>query len=217
VTTRHSAAASAGSLIQPTNRTLSSHDMTELLSAWSGGDQSAFGRMIEMAYPELRKIAQRCLGNERPEHTILATVLVHEAYIRLVDIHRMRWEDRAHFFAVSARIMRRILVDHARARHYAKRGGGFRRVDFSEALALSSDLGSEMVWIDEALEELAQLDPRKAQVVELRYFGGLTAIEIASVLGVSSQSVNRDWNFAKAWLARTMSHQERTGRSARRS
>jgi RNA polymerase sigma factor (TIGR02999 family) len=138
-------------------------------------------------------------------------------YIRLIDTTRIKWQDRAHFFAVSAKIMRRVLVDYARARHFAKRGGGLRRVDFKEALVASSELGRELVRMDDALSELAQFDLRKAQVVEMRYFGGLKAIEIASVLGVSPQSVNRDWNLAKAWLAREMSHQERIKRPTHRT
>ncbi len=194
-----------------------SSEITELLHAWSAGDQNAYSRIIETVYPELRKIAQRCLGGERPGHTIQATALVHEAYIRLIDIQQIQWQDRAHFFAVSARFMRRILVDYARARHYAKRGGGFRQVDFKEALVVSSELGPELLRIDEALNELAKFDSRKAQVVEMRYFGGLTATEMASLLGVSPQSVNRDWNLAKAWLAREMTRQERNERSTRRT
>jgi RNA polymerase sigma factor (TIGR02999 family) len=170
-----------------------------------------------MLYPELRKIAQRCLGDERPRHTIQATALVHEAYIRLIDIQQIQWQDRAHFFAVSARIMRRILVDYARARHYAKRGGGCRRVDFKEALVISSGLGPELLRIDETLDELAKFDPRKAQVVEMRYFGGLTVTEMASVLGISPQSVNRDWSLAKAWLAREISRAQRNERSTGRT
>jgi RNA polymerase sigma factor (TIGR02999 family) len=194
-----------------------SSEITELLHAWSGGDQNALQKIIQVVYPELRRIARRCLGDERHEHTIQATALVHEAYIRLIDTTRIKWQDRAHFFAVSAKIMRRVLVDYARARHFAKRGGGLRRVDFKEALVVSSELGRELVRMDDALSELAQFDSRKAQVVEMRYFGGLKATEIASVLGVSPQSVNRDWNLAKAWLAREMSHQERIKRSTHRT
>jgi RNA polymerase sigma factor (TIGR02999 family) len=191
--------------------TLPSNNVTGLLHAWRAGDRNAFGRIIETVYPELQKIARRCLGRERHEHTIQATELVHEAYIRLIDIQRVRWEDRAHFFAVAARIMRRVLVDYARARLYAKRGGEFRRVDLKEALMVSSEGGRELVEMDEALDNLAEFDSRKAKVVEMRYFGGLTVAEIAVVLGVSPQSVNRDWNLAKAWLAREMTRQERNG------
>jgi len=191
--------------------------MTQLLCAWSRGDQNAFEKVIQMVYPELRRIAQGYLSDERQGHTIQATALVHEAYIRLIDVARIEWRDRAHFFAISAKIMRRVLVDHARARRYAKRGGGLRRVDFSEALAISSELDHELVRMDEALNELAAFDARKAQVVEMRYFGGLKAAEIASVLGISPQSVNRDWNLAKAWLAREMAHKDSSDRSTRRT
>lgn len=191
--------------------------ITALLHAWSGGDQNAYNRIIERVYPELRKIARGCLSGERPGQTMQATALVHEAYLRLIDIRQMQWRDRAHFFAVSARIMRRILVDYARTRHSAKRGGESPRMDFKEALVVSSELGSELVRIDEALNELAQFDARQAQVVEMRYFGGLAAAEIASVLGVSTQTVNRDWSLAKAWLARAITHQERNERPTRRT
>ena len=194
-----------------------SSEITELLHAWSAGDQNAYNRIVETVYPELRKIAQRCLGQERPGHTLQATALVHEAYSRLVDIQQIRWQDRAHFFAVSARMMRRILVDYARAGHSAKRGGELRRVDFKEALVVSAEVGPELLRIDEALNELAQLDSRKAQVVELRYFGGLRTTEIASILAISPQSVSRDWTLAKAWLARKVSRQEHKGRSPRRT
>jgi RNA polymerase sigma factor (TIGR02999 family) len=194
-----------------------SSEITELLQAWSAGDQNAYRRIIEIVYPELRKIAHRCLGGEHRGHTIQATALVHETYLRLIDIERIDWQNRSHFFGVSAGIMRRILVDYARARNSAKRGGGFRRVDFKDALVVSSELGPELLQIDEALNELAEFDPRKAQVVEMRYFGGLTTTEIASILVISPQSVNRDWNLAKAWLARKISRGQRNGQSSRRT
>ena len=165
--------------------------------------------IIEAAYPELHKIAQRCLFNERPGHTIQATALVNEAYLKLVDIERIEWQDRAHFFAVGARLMRRILVDYARRRGYAKRGGQARRVDFTESLMVSRDLEPDVERLDDALQALEKLDPRKAQVVELRYFGGLTAEETAMALGISPQSVHRDWSLAKTWLIREMSHRVR--------
>jgi RNA polymerase sigma factor (TIGR02999 family) len=194
-----------------------SSEITKLLHAWRGGDQNAYSRIIETVYPVLHKIAQGCLSGEHPGQTIQATALVHEAYLRLIDIERIHWRDRAHFFAVSARIMRRILVEYARARHSAKRGGGFRRVDFKETLVVSSELGPQLLRMDEALNELAQFDSRKAQVVEMRYFGGLTTIEIASILAISPQSVNRDWSLAKAWLAREMSRQKHNDRLTRRT
>jgi RNA polymerase sigma factor (TIGR02999 family) len=182
----------------------SSQELTELLRQWSSGNESALGKIIDAAYPELRNLARRCLGSERSEHTIQATALVHEAYLRLFDVSRLRWQDRAHFFAMVAKLMRRILIDHARARDCFKRGGGARRLNLDEALTVSSELAPEIVRLDDALEQLAKFDSRKAQVVEMRYFGGLTADEIAAVLGVSPQSVNRDWSLAKAWLLREM-------------
>ena len=184
-------------------------EVTGLLRAWSGGDPNALERIVMLVYPELRKIAHRCLKGERPGHTLQATELVSEAYLRFVDIQRMEWHDRAHFFAVGARIMRRILVDHARSKGYSKRGGGARRVDLNEALVVSGDMDPTLIRMDDALTQLATFDPRKAQIVEMRYFGGLNASDIASLLGVSPQTVNRDWSLAKSWLAREMSNEER--------
>ena len=178
--------------------------VTGLLQAWSAGDANALERIVVLLYPELRKIAQRCLTRERPGHTLQATALVNEAYLRLVDIHSIQWRDRVHFFAVGARIMRRILVDHARSKGNAKRGGGGIRIDFNEALVVSTKIDPALVRMDDALTELAAFDPRKARIVEMRYFGGLNADDIASVLGVSPQTVNRDWSLAKSWLAREM-------------
>jgi RNA polymerase sigma-70 factor, ECF subfamily len=178
--------------------------VTGLLQAWSGGNANALERIVVLLYPELHKIAQRCLTRERPGHTLQATALVNEAYLRLVDIHSIQWRDRVHFFAVGARIMRRILVDHARSKGNAKRGGGGIRLDFNEALVVSTKSDPALVRMDDALTQLASFDPRKAQIVEMRYFGGLNANEIASVLGVSPQTVNRDWSLAKSWLAREM-------------
>jgi RNA polymerase sigma factor (TIGR02999 family) len=184
------------------------HELTELLRSWTGGDQSALPKIIELVYPELRNIARRCLNRERDDHSMQATSLVHEMYIRLVDIHRVQWQDRAHFFAVGARLMRRILVDHARARAYAKRGGGRARVNFDDSLMVVREMNPSILQVDKALNRLAEFDERKARVVEMRYFGGLTADEIASVLAVSPQSVHRDWSLAKAWLAREMRSQK---------
>jgi len=189
----------------------SSQELTELLRKWSGGDPKALTRVVDAAYPELRKIARRCMSGERSEHTIQATALVHEAYLRLVDIRQVRWEERAQFFAIVAKIMRRILIEHARTRISAKRGGGMRPINLNEALLVSPQLDPAIVRLDDALEQLARFDARKAQVVEMRYFGGLTSKEIALVLGVSPQSVNRDWSLAKAWLARAMSREEPDG------
>ncbi len=189
----------------------SSPEVTELLRAWSGGDEGALARIVEIVYPELRDIARRCLSRERPDHTIDATALVHEAYLRLVDIKRIQWKDRAHFFAVSARVMRRVLVDYARARGCAKRVGADRRVTFNDAAVFSSEPDPMVIRLDEALEHLAEFDSRKAQVVEMRYFGGLIADEIAAVLCISSQSVRRDWSLAKSWLVREMNCEKRNG------
>jgi len=193
--------------------TISSHELTELLRGWNGVDQTTLARIIELAYPELRKIARRCMSRERPEHTIQATALVHEAYLRLVDIRQVSWQDRAHFFAIIAKVMRRILIEHARAQACSKRGGRTRKVNLDQALVIAAESDPEIVRLDEALEELATFDSRKAQVVEMRYFGGLTSDEVASVLGISPQSVNRDWSLAKAWLVRKMTSRKYDGRA----
>lgn len=192
----------------------SDHQLTHFLRAWSGGDSNAFAKLVNRVYPELRKIAGGCLSGERPGHTLQATALVHEAYLKLVDIRQVRWQDRAHFFAMAARIMRRILIDHARVNGRAKRGGGRRRTNFTEALTVSANLDSDILRLDEALQELAKFDARKAEVVEMRYFAGLTSNEIASVLKVSPRSVDRDWSLAKAWLVREMSREHQYGRPA---
>ena len=191
-----------------------SSEVTELLRAWSGGDEDALGRIVNLVYPELRDIARRCLSRERPNHTIQATALVHEAYLRLVDVKHIQWQDRAHFLAVGARVMRRILVDYARARDCAKREGVAHRTTLNDALLLSSEPDPMVVRLHEALQRLSQFDSRKAQVVEMRYFGGLTAEEIAVVLRLSPQSVNRDWSLAKAWLVREMNSENEDGAPA---
>lgn len=181
-----------------------SQELTELLLGWSGGDQEALEAIVNQTYSELRRIARRCLSAEQPGHSVHATVLVHEAYLQLVEAPQVQWQNRAHFFAIVAKVMRRILIDHARARGSAKRGGQIRRVNLDEALLVAGELDPEILHLDAALKRLAIFDARKAQVVEMRYFGGLTAGEISSVLGISPQSVNRDWSLAKAWLAREM-------------
>ena len=176
----------------------SSPQITELLQAWSAGNQSAVGQIIELVYPELHQMARKHLYHERPEHSIQATVLVNEAYLRLVNIRRVQWKDRAHFLAIGATIMRRILIDYARARPRVQ------RTELTESLAISPELDLDLVLLDEALQALAEFDPRKAQVVEMKFFGGLTAEEIAAVLNVSPQTVHRDWSLAKAWLVHEM-------------
>lgn len=183
----------------------SSPQITELLRAWSAGNQTAFGQIVELAYPELHRLARWHLQHERPEHTIQTTALVNEAYLRLVNIRRVQWKDRAHFLAVGASIMRRILVDYARTRPRPP------RVDFTEDLAIAPGLNLDLVRLDRALEKLAGFDTRKAQVVEMRFFGGLTAEESAAVLGISVQSIHRDWSLAKSWLVHEMRCEEFNG------
>lgn len=180
-------------------------EITGLIHAWNGGDREALERILVLVYPELRRIAQKCLSDERSGHTLQATALVNEAYLRFVGIQKIDLQDRAHFFAIAARLMRRILVDYARSRGYAKRGGDAQRVDFNEALIVSAAVDPALVRMDDALQQLAAFDPRKAQIVEMRYFGGLSADDIAGVLKVSVQTVHRDWSLAKSWLAREMS------------
>jgi RNA polymerase sigma factor (TIGR02999 family) len=192
----------------------SSQELTQLLREWSDGDERALARIVELAYPELRRLARRCLSGERSAHTTQATALVHEAYLRLVDVQQVRWQGRTHFFAIVAKLIRRLLIEHARARGCSKRGGRVRRVNLNESLMISAKLDPDIVRLDEALEELAKFDSRKAQVVEMRYFGGLTSKETALVLGVSPQSVNRDWSLAKAWLVHEMSREGHDGRPA---
>ena len=179
----------------------SSPQITELLQAWSAGNQSAVGQIVELVYPELHQMARKHLYHERPEHSIQATALVNEAYLRLVNIRRVQWKDRAHFLAIGARIMRRILIDYARARPRAQ------RTELTESLAISPELDLDLVLLDQALQALAEFDPRKAKVVEMKFFGGLTAEEIAAVLNVSPQTVHRDWSLAKAWLVHEMKHE----------
>ncbi len=186
--------------------------LTGLLQAWSSGDANALERIVAQVYPELHAIARRFLSRERPGHTLQATALVNEAYLRLMDLNKIDWRDRVHFFAVGARVMRHILVDYARSKGNAKHGGGVRHLDLNEALLVSNNTDPALVRMDDALNELAQFDPRKAQIVEMRYFGGLNANDIATVLGVSPKTVNRDWSLAKAWLARAMmSHDHNAG------
>ncbi len=179
--------------------------VTGLLIAWGAGDESAFEQLVPLVHEELRRLAHREMGRERAGHTLQTTALVNEAYIRLIDVSRVRWQDRAHFFAMSARLMRRILVDHARSRKAYKRGGAIRVVSLEEALIVSPERGSDLVALDDALKALAAVDARKCQVVELRYFGGLSVEESAEALQVSSDTILRDWRLAKAWLLRELS------------
>jgi RNA polymerase sigma factor (TIGR02999 family) len=180
-------------------------DPTGLLQAWGKGDHAAFEELIPLVHEELRRVAQRELRRERPGHSLEATALVNEAYLRLIDLNRIEWHDRAHFFAMSARMMRRILVDSARARGNQKRGGGTPKVSLDEALQVSKEPGCDLVVLDDALKTLGAMDPRKAQVVEMRFFGGLTIEESAAALQVSVDTVRRDWRVAKVWLLRELS------------
>jgi RNA polymerase sigma factor (TIGR02999 family) len=184
--------------------------VTTLLRAWRRGDQAAFERLTPLVYDQLRRRARHYLRGERPNHTLRPTALVHEAYLRLVNLDQVDWQDRSHFFALAARQMRRILVDSARARRYHKRGGGAVSVTFDEALAVSRR-DPDLVALDDALELLAQRDERKVRVVELRFFGGLTNDEIATALGISSDTVTRDWQMAKLWLRRALRKDDRSG------
>lgn len=180
-------------------------EVTGLLLAWCGGDESAFERLVPLVHAELRRLAHREMGRERAGHTLQTTALVNEAYLRLIDVSRVKWQDRAHFFAMSARLMRRILVDHARSRQSQKRGGATRKVSLEEAHVVSSERGADLVALDDALQALAAVDARKCQVVEMRYFGGLSVEESAEALHVSPETVMRDWRLAKVWLLRELS------------
>ena len=179
-------------------------EITRLLRAWSGGDQAAFERLAPVVYAELRRIARGYMLYERPGHTLQATALVHEAYLRLIDLPDVGWQDRAHFFAVSAQMMRRILVDRARARVTGKRGGAAALLPLDEIPEVGSWRASELMALDDALTGMTKLDPRKAKVIELRFFGGLSVEETAEVLKISPQSVMRDWKLARAWLQREL-------------
>jgi RNA polymerase sigma factor (TIGR02999 family) len=181
-----------------------SGEITGLLKAWSGGNEAALERLAPLVYDELRRRARGYMARERQENSLQATALVNEAFLRLVEVEGLDWQDRAHFFAVSAQMMRRILVDAARARGAEKRGGGVVKVDLNESINAMPACASELVDLDQALEALAQFDPRKAKVVEMRFFGGLSVEETAEVLKISAQSVMRDWKLARAWLMREM-------------
>jgi RNA polymerase sigma factor (TIGR02999 family) len=185
-----------------------SPDVTELLMAWNAGDESALDKLTPLVYQELRVLARRYMRQERPQHTLQATALVNEAYLRLVDVNRIRWQSRAHFLAVAAQMMRRILVEFARHRHRQKRGGDAVRIAIDDVEEMPQAKAADLVALNDALSTLAGIDPRMSQVVELRFFGGLTAEETAEVLKISPETVLRDWKTAKVWLLRELSRSE---------
>jgi RNA polymerase sigma factor (TIGR02999 family) len=185
--------------------------ITQLLRAWSEGDQTALDRLMPVVYENLHRLAQSYMAQERPDHTLQATSLVHETYLRLLDAAQPSWQDRAHFFAVCARMMRRVLVDWARARQATKRGGEERPLCLQEAVAEVGDTGMDLVAVDDVLTALAAVDARKSQVVEMRFFGGLSVKETAAVLKVSEQTVLRDWRLAKSWLQRELDKESAHG------
>jgi len=182
-----------------------SEEITRLLQSWSDGDAQALEKLTPVLYKELHRIAHRYMRQERPGHTLQTTALINEAYLRLIGWKNVRWENRAHFFGVSAQLMRKILVDFARSRNYAKRGAGARVVSLEDAPTVLRDRAGDILALDEALQRLAAIDFRKSQIVELRFFGGLTLDETAEVMKVSSRTIRRDWDLAKVWLAREIS------------
>jgi RNA polymerase sigma factor (TIGR02999 family) len=180
--------------------TVSPNGVTQLLVAWSDGDVAARDELMPLVYDELHRLAHRYMNHERPGHTLQTSALVNEAFIRLIDQKDVDWQNRTHFFALAAQMMRRILVDHARSRQYLKRGGDARQVSFDETMMVSHERVDEVIALDDALKDLAQFDQRKNQIVELRFFGGLSIEETAELLKVSPGTVMRDWTLAKAWL-----------------
>lgn len=189
----------------PGSESPSKLEVTQLLKAWGTGDDKALDQLTPVVQQELHRMAHRCMSREKPGHTLQTTALVNEVYLRLVDVNAVDWQDRAHFFAISARMMRRILTDFARSRNYQKRGAGAVQVSFDEAFIVAPEKDGDIMALDEALTEFAVLYPRQSQVVELRFFGGLEVKETAEALKISPETVKRDWRFAKAWLRRALS------------
>lgn len=187
----------------------SAHEVTQLLRAWSDGDSRALDKLTPFVYQELHRAAHRHMAREQPGHTLQTTALINEVYLRLVDFHEVSWQGRAHFLAVCARLMRRILTDAARSRRYLKRGGGAHQLCLDEVPLVSREPRADLAALDDALNGLAAVDPRKSQVVELRFFGGLSVEETAEVLKVSRQTVLRDWGLAKVWLLRELTGEHR--------
>ena len=184
------------------------NEISQLLDEWSKGNQAALDRLYPLVYDELRRMAHRYMSRERKGHTLQTTALINEAYLRLVEQKHVHWANRAHFYGISAQIMRRILIDHARRYERSKRGGGAQRVSLDEVAMVAKERGRELLAVDEALTRLGEIDPRRSQVVELRFFGGLDNEEIASYLKISANTVTRDWNLARAWLYRELSGHE---------
>lgn len=182
--------------------TPSPHEVTQLLIDWSNGNQAALDKLMPLVYQELHRLAHQYMSRERPGHTLQTSALVNEAYLRLVDQRDVRWQNRAHFFAIAARLMRRILVDYVRNRRYAKRGGDARHVSLDEAVIVSQERAADVIAVDDALKTLSAIDQRKSQIVELRFFGGLSIEDTAEVLAVSPGTVMREWTLAKAWIRR---------------
>lgn len=193
--------------LQMTTPSPSPPEVTQLLINWSNGDQKALEKLMPLVYAELRRLARRYMRREHAGHTLQTTALVNEAYLRLIEQQSVRWQNRAHFFGIAAQLMRRILVDHARRYHCAKRGGGALQVSLDEAAVVSDERGAELLALDDALKSLEAIDARKGRVVELRFFGGLSIEETAGVLGVTPMTVVRDWKMAKAWLRREISNE----------
>ena len=197
-------AANRGKKISMNEINQQSNEVTGLLLKWSDGDREALETLIPLVYDELYRLARSYMQREQAGHTLQITALVNEAYLRLANWKEAKWDNRAHFFGVAAQLMRRILVDFARSRNYEKRGGGMQQVEFNEALGLFARCDADFVSLDDGLKSLAELDPRKSRIVELRFFGGLSVEEIAEVLGVSPRTVMREWNLARAWLFREL-------------
>ena len=185
-------------------------EITQLLMNWSQGDKAALDQLVPLVYPELRRLAKRHMDREGPAHTLQTSALINEAYLKLVDQQNVKWQNRAHFFAVAAQVMRHILVDHARTRNYAKRGGGAPKLPLDEAAALTAQRAGQLIALDDALRDLAALDERKSQIIELRFFGGLSLEETAEVMKISPSTVQREWRAAKAWLHHTMTNRDET-------
>ena len=186
-----------------------SQPITQLLMDWGNGDQAALDKLLPLVNAELRQLARRYMRRENRGHTLQTSALVNEAYLRLIDQKKVRWENRAHFFGIAAQLMRRILIDHARSHHYAKRGGGALKVSLDEAAARTEVRSAELLAVDEALERLTDIDARKGRIVELRFFGGLSLQETAEVMGISSPTVQREWRAAKTWLYRMLKDEAR--------